>query len=58
VTSQEIFPDPLPPLADHDCYPQTDAPPPCPFCRGVTFWRNAGRQPVCTRCHPQPNERS
>jgi AAA domain/Domain of unknown function (DUF3854) len=49
---------PPPPLADHDCYPQTDAPPPCFHCHGVIFWRNAAGEPVCARCHPQPKERS
>jgi hypothetical protein len=37
-----------------DCYPPTDAPAPCVFCRGTTFWQNAGGQPICQRCHPQP----
>jgi hypothetical protein len=30
------------------------SPPPCGHCQGTVFWTNAGGQPVCPRCHPQP----
>lgn len=51
-------PAPLTPPPATDCYPPTGAPAPCYHCRGTTFWYNAGNQPVCSRCHPQPRERS
>jgi hypothetical protein len=37
--------------------PLPPAPPPCFHCRGVIFWRNAGGEPICARCHPEPKER-
>jgi predicted P-loop ATPase len=27
---------------------------PCFHCDGTVFWTNAGGEPVCQRCHPQP----
>jgi hypothetical protein len=30
-------------------------PAPCYRCDGTLFWYNAGGQPICQKCHPQPS---
>jgi hypothetical protein len=57
VTGESPPPDPLTPVPPTDCSPPADTPAPCFHCRGTTFWRGAGGQPICSRCHPQPKER-
>jgi putative DNA primase/helicase len=48
------------PLPMSDCHPSASTPAPawqCYHCHGTAHWRNAGGEPICVRCHPQPSQR-